>query len=167
MKTLNKHALLRMKGIRGNHEPFITKNLRKAIVKRAVLKKEANISNNPEIIKLFKKQINYVVNLSRRVKTECFQKHIPQGKSSKIFRKFCKPFFSKKTINFYHKIILVEKGEVVSENEEIATHLINYSNVITKGLTIKKWCISNKLPDGPLVNAIQKHKDYSSIIKIK
>ena len=61
VKTLNKHAPLKTKVIRGNHKSFITKNLRKAIMKRSALKKRANISNNPEIIKLYKKQRNYVV----------------------------------------------------------------------------------------------------------
>ena len=42
------------------------------------------------------------------------------GPSSKNFWKFCKPFFSNQTTNFGDKIILVEKGEAVSKNEEIA-----------------------------------------------
>ena len=154
VKTLNKHTPLKTKVIRRNHKSFITKNLRKAVMKRSALKKRADISNNPEIIKLYKKQRNYVVNLSRKVKTECFQKHMPHGASSKNFCKFCNPFFSNKTINFDNKIMLVEKGEVVSKNEEIATHFNNYSNDITKGLNIKKWCVSDKSSDDPLVNAI-------------
>ena len=36
-------------------------------MKRSALKKRANVSNKPEIIKLYKKQRNYVVNLSRKV----------------------------------------------------------------------------------------------------
>ena len=48
-------------------------------MKRSALKKRANVSNNPEIIKLYKKQRNYVVNLSRKVKKEYFQKHMPHG----------------------------------------------------------------------------------------
>ena len=148
VKTLNKHAPLKTKVIRGNHKSFITKNLRKAILKRSALKKRANISNNPEKIKLYKKQRNYVVDLSRKVKKEYFQKHMPHGAPSKNFRKFCKPFFSNN--NFDDKIILVEKGEVVSKNEEIATHFNNYFNDITERLNIKKWCISDKLSDDPL-----------------
>ena len=35
---------------------FITKNLRKGIMKRSALKKRANVSNNREIIELYKKQ---------------------------------------------------------------------------------------------------------------
>ena len=87
--------------------------------------------------------------------------------SSENFWKFCKPFFANKTTNFDDKIILVGKGEVVSKNDEIATHFNNYFNEITKRLNIKKWCISDKLSDDPLVNAIRKYENHPSIIKIK
>ena len=167
MQTLNKHAPLKTKVIRGNHESFITKNLRKAIMKRSALKKRANVSNNPEIIKLYKKQRNYVVNLSRKVKKEYFQKHMPHGASSKNFWKFSKPFFSNKANNFGDKIILVEKGEVVYKNEKIATHFNNYFNDITERLNIEKWSISDKLSDDPLVNVIRKYENHPNIIKIK
>ena len=63
--------------------------------------------------------------------------------------------------------MLVENGEVVSKNEEIATHFNNYFNDIAKGLNIKKWCISYKLSDDPLVNTIRKYENHPSIIKIK
>ena len=167
VKTLNKHAPLKTNVIRVNHKSFITKNLRKAIMKISALKKRANISNNPEIIKLYKKHRSYVVNLSRKVKKEYFQKHMPHGVSSKNCWKFCKPFCSNKTNNFDDKIILVEKGEIVSKNEEIATHFNNYFSDITEGLNIKKWCISDKLSDDALVNAIRKYENHPSIIKIK
>ena len=131
-KRFCENASLKMKVVRGNHKSFITKNLRKIIMKRSALKKTANISNNPEITKLYKKQRNYVVNLSRKVKKKYFQKHIPQGASSKNFWKFCKPFFSNKTNNFDHEIMLVEKGEVVSKNEEIAiTSIITSITTLT------------------------------------
>ena len=52
-ENVNKHAPLKAKVIRGNHKSFTTKILRKAIMKRSVLKKRSNISNNPEIIKLY------------------------------------------------------------------------------------------------------------------
>ena len=61
---------------------------------------------------------------------------MPHGTSSKIILKFCKTFFSNKT-NFDDKIILVEKGEVVSKNDEIATHFNKYFNNITKDLNLK------------------------------
>ena len=61
----------------------------------------------------------------------------------------------------------MEKGKVVSKNEEIATHFNNYFNDIDEGLNIKKWCISDKLSNDPLVNAIRKCENHPSIIKIK
>ena len=87
-------------------------------MKRSALKKRANVSNNREIIELYKKQRNYVVNLRRKDKTDYFQKHMPHYASSKNFLKFCKPFFTNKTTNFNNEIILMEKGEIVSKNEE-------------------------------------------------
>ena len=136
-------------------------------MKRSALKKRANVSNNPEIIKLYKKQRNYVVNLSIKVKKKYFQKHMPHGASSKNFWKFCKPFFSNKTNNFDDKIILVEKGEVVSKNQKKATHFNDYFNDITEGLNSKKWSVSDKFSDDPHVNAIRKYENHPSIIKIK
>ena len=56
VKTLNKHVPFKTKVIRGNHNSFITKKLRKAIMKRSVLKTRLNISNNPEIIYIKNKE---------------------------------------------------------------------------------------------------------------
>ena len=85
----------------------------------------------------------------------------------KIFGKSANHFFQIKQQIFCDKIVLVEKVEVVSKNEEIATHFNNYFNDITKGLNIKRWCISDKLSDDPLVNTIRKYENHLSIIKIK
>ena len=60
----------------------------KSNYEKVSFKKEVNISNNPEIIKLYKNQRNYVVNLSRKVKKEYFQKHMPHGISCQNFGNF-------------------------------------------------------------------------------
>ena len=98
MKRLNKHAPLKTKVIQGNHKSFITKNLRKAIMKRSALKKRANISNNPEIIKLYKKHRNYVFNRSRKFEKEYFQEHMPHGHLLKFFGNFANHSFQIKQI---------------------------------------------------------------------
>ena len=67
----------------------------------------------------------FVETIGRTVKTEYLQKHMPHGASSKNFWKFCKLFFLNKTTDFNKKSILVEKGQVDSKNEEIATHSNN------------------------------------------
>ena len=122
-------------------------------MKRSPFKIRANMSNNPEIIKLYKKQRNYNINLSRKVKLKYSQKHIPQDASLKSF---LKPFLSNKTTNFVGKIIRVEKY-----SPKLRKFNNNYFNNITKGLDIKMWCISNKLS---LVNTIRKYENHSNII---
>ena len=59
--------------------------------------------------------------------------------------------------------MLVEKGEVVSENKQIVTHFNNHFNNIAKELNIKRWCISNKLSDDPLVYATLKYENHPRI----
>ena len=61
----------------------------------------------------------------------------------------------------------MEKAELISKNEEIAIQFSNYLKDISKGLSIKKWCIPDKLSNDPLVNAIRKYENHPSIIKIK
>ena len=82
-------------------------------MRRSALKKNANNLNDPLAIKLYKKQRNYIVNLSRKVKKDYFQKHMPHGSSSKNFWKFCIPFFTNQIKNFDDKIMLLENEKVV------------------------------------------------------
>ena len=74
--------------IRGNHKSFITKNLRKAIMIGSALKKRANISNNPEIIKLYKSKETMLL-----IKVEKLRQNISKSIRHtvhllKIFRNF-------------------------------------------------------------------------------
>ena len=118
-------------------------------------------------IELYKKQRNYVVNLSRKVKKDYFQKDLPHGSSSKNFWKFCKPFLTNQITNFDDKIILVENEKVVSKNEGIAYLFNTYFNDVTKRLNVKRWLTSNLPCKDLLVNAIRKYEMYPSILKIK
>ena len=83
-ENVKKNSPLKIKVIRGNHKLFITKKFEKGN-NETMNKKRANISNNPEIMKLYKIQRNYVVNLSRKVKAEYYQKHVSHGAYSKHF----------------------------------------------------------------------------------
>ena len=59
---MEKHAPLKKKIVRGNHAPFITKDLRKAIYKRSRLKSKY-IKNPSEVNeKLYKRQRNKCFN---------------------------------------------------------------------------------------------------------
>ena len=56
---LNKHAPKKQKVLRGNEKPYMSNNLRRAIMKRSKLKYKANKSKHPLDIVNYKEQRNY------------------------------------------------------------------------------------------------------------
>ena len=71
-QTLDRHAPYKVKVIRGNHQPHLDKNLRKAIMTRSRLKNKFNKSGKLVDFNLYKKQRNFVV-LNRSCKKRCFK----------------------------------------------------------------------------------------------
>ena len=64
LKVINKHAPNKRKTIRANHKPYITKELRKAIMDKTRLAKKR--FNSDEDMDKFKKQKNFVDRESKR-----------------------------------------------------------------------------------------------------
>ena len=73
LTVLNKQAPLKTKFIRHNNNPFITKELQKAIMKRSQLKNTYNKNQNHENWYLYKKQRNFCVSLLRKTKRNYFK----------------------------------------------------------------------------------------------
>ena len=82
--------------MRGNHKPHITKQLRKAIMKRSQLKNKANKTKAPDDFASYKKQRNLVVRLNKEAKHTFFDS-LDTSKDSKSFWDNCKPYFSNKS----------------------------------------------------------------------
>ena len=114
---LDKHAPTKTKFLRGNNKQHLTKDLRKAIMKRSNLKNIANKTKNPDDIACYKKQRNLVVNMNRQAKKAYFTDTI---NSSKCFWKAVKPYFDSKKSNCEERILLVENSEVISNEDELA-----------------------------------------------
>ena len=53
-EIFDQYTTLKTKGVQGNHKPFITKKNWKKQLWNDQLWKKADISNNPEIVKLYK-----------------------------------------------------------------------------------------------------------------
>ena len=70
---------------------------------RSALKKTTNNSSDPFAAKTHKKQINYVVNISRKTKKEFFHKRIPHGSFSENYENIYKLLCTNKTTNFDEK----------------------------------------------------------------
>ena len=92
---LQKHAPLKTKFFRANNSPHMSKELRKAIMKRSRLKNVANKTKSPLDISNYKKQRNLVVSLNKKQKKALFNSINLDNKNNKSFWKTCKPLFSK------------------------------------------------------------------------
>ena len=108
MTVLNKQAPLKTKFIRHNNDPFMTKELRKAIMKRSQLKNRYNKNHNYENWYLYKKQRNFCVSLLTKTKRNYFKNvKIRDVTDNKEFWKTIRPYFSDKGYN-QTKITIVE-----------------------------------------------------------
>ena len=109
-----------MKSIRGNDQPFVTKELRKEHMKRSRLqnKYRKNRTKGNEVA--YKKQRNLCVNLLKKVKTSYFENLKPSCIcDNKKFWKTVKPLFSENTIST-DNITLIENNNFVTEDKKVA-----------------------------------------------
>ena len=66
MNLLEHHAPLKKKILRANNVPYITKKLRKAIMKRSQLENIDSKTSTEKSLKAYKKQKNYVSRLYKK-----------------------------------------------------------------------------------------------------
>ena len=170
MELLNIHAPIKLKYVRANNGPFMTKELRKAIMLRSRLKNVFNRDKSEESKLAYTKQRNKCTQLLRKSKRNFYSSLNPRFVSdTKTFWKTVKPFFSEK-ISSNENIVLIEKEEIISEDNRISelfndffrNAVINLNVDIDPGLLVNVDHI-----DDPILKAIEKYKNHPSIIKIK
>ena len=168
--VLNRHASIK-KVIRANQAPYVTKALRKTIMKRPQLEKIYFKKRTQESFKKYKKQKNYCSRLYKRERKRFFESidssEITDNKTS---RKNIQPFFSekRKTVN---KITLVNENEDILSNDKVVADEINsFFKNATKNLKITKNTYivdnSNDITD-PVNKAIDKFKNDPNILSIQ
>ena len=164
LTVLNKQAPLRTNFLRHNNNPFMTKELRKAIMKRSQMKNRYNKNRNYENWYLYKKQSNFCVSLLRKTKRNYFKNVKMQDiTDNKKFWETIRPYFSDKGYN-QTKITIVEKDFIIADEKKIATLMNNYFINITKKLDLKPSTVSNTSD----IDILTKHfDDHISVFKIK
>ena len=68
LETLDTHAPIKKVIVRANHAPYVTKQMRKAIMKRSALENKFYKNRNAENLMVYKKQRNYCSRLYKNVK---------------------------------------------------------------------------------------------------
>ena len=148
--------------------------LSKVIMTRTRLRNKFFKGQTVENIKNYNKQRNYCVTLLRKVKKEYYdsqdEKHVTDNKT---FWKTVKPFLSDKTVNS-PKITLVEKNEIINNEEKIAEILNTYFINIVSNLKIPLYQdtdfargIGPFVGNDPITFILAKYKNHPSIIAIK
>ena len=126
MNLLDHHAPLKKKVLRANNEPYITKKLRKAIMKSSQLESIYRETLTEKSLKAYKKQKNYVSRLYKKERKTFFNSLNPSVVSdNRKFWKTVKLLFSSKG-SYGNKIKLVENEEIIDDDTKVAEELKNF-----------------------------------------
>ena len=119
LSALNECAPLKQKHIRANNGGFVTKELRKEIMKRTRLRNNFLKKKDDFSKALYNKQRNICVSLVRKSKREYYENlDVKCVQDNKNFWKKVLPLFSNK-IKSKEKIALVENAEIVTEDSKL------------------------------------------------
>ena len=170
IEILDKMVPLKTKYLRGNHQPFVNKELSKAIVNRTKLRNIYCKNKMDDDRTKYVRQRKYCVNLLRRVKRDYYN-NLNTGNitDNKKFWKSVKPSFTDK-INTNEQINPVDNGTIVSDNTKVANIMSDFfSNVVdTLNISDNTDIISNTdhIVD-KIEMAIVKYAKHPSITNIK
>ena len=172
LETLNEQAVIKNKFLRGNHMPFMTKDLSKAIMKRSNLRKKYLDQKNSYNRRRYNEQRNYCVTLLRRTKKKYFNNlnaKLVTDNKKKIFWKTIKPWLSDKVFS-NDKIILIENETVESCPIKTSKICSDYFANIVNSLEITKYSEYNSTADSiedPILKSIVKYRCHPSILAIE
>ena len=113
MNVLERHAPIKFKYLRVNHSPFITKRIRKEIMKRSRLRNRVNKLNTESNNIAYKRQRNLCTKLIRQAKRDYFSNLNPSNIiDNRKFWSSVKPLFSDKGITGKN-IIIVDDNTII------------------------------------------------------
>ena len=171
--TLDKHAPLKSKKVRGNQASFMGKELRKSIMVRSRLKSQYN-KNSSSVNRLkYTKQRNKCVSIRRKAIRQQFQKVTKNGTlTTKAFYNLVKPYLTNKGALINNDVALIEDGKLITNENEIVEIFNEYFVNIVKsatGIAPKNIIdnIKNDISNSEVVyKIIENYKCHPSIIAI-
>ena len=135
---LTKHAPLKKKIVRANHSPYMTKCLRKAIMKRSELESKYFKKSTAKNKLKYRKQRNFCSKLYKKEMKKYYNNlDLNDIVDNKLFWKTMKPFLSNKATQS-SQIRLVDENNVISEEAAVAETLNNFFDKAVKDLEIKE-----------------------------
>ena len=119
-ETLNKHAPIKTKTVRGNNKPFMSKVLRKAIMKRSMLKTKYIKDKTSVSLKEYHTQKNYTNRLAKKEKSNFISNlNLANVKGSREFWSIISPLFSNKA-GIAQQITLIKDDKILTDDQQVA-----------------------------------------------
>ena len=170
LQVLNQHAPQKLKYVRGNQTPFMTKQLSKEIMKRSRLRNNFLRNRTEENKILYDRQRNYCASLLRKSKRRHYENlNIKNVTDNKLFWISVKPLLSDKS-RLRDRINISEKGKILKTESETAESLNSFFSNIVKNLNILRYSefdpVTENIAD-PTLKAIFKYKDHPRILAIQ
>ena len=170
LSTLNLHAPFKKKTIRGNHAPYMNRQLRKAIMKRNELQTKYYRTKSDQDHDIFKRQRNYVSRLYKKVRIQYYNNLDNKVLlDNKKFWKYIKASFSDK-VNGGQKITLVSGNNIISnDKQQTETFMTFFSEAVEKlEINENKYLLNNNYEtQGEIENIISTFKYHPSILEIQ
>ena len=172
MVIFEKHAPIKRKYICVNQALFMTKGLRKAVMKRSRLRNTCNRDKLESSKLAYKKQHNACTSLFRKANRDYYSNFNPSYvKNTENFWKTIKPLFSDNVLSDEH-ITLVENDDITDECSKATEIFSEFFCNAVKNLGIERinWeleCDDDKYNLDPVIKAIKIHENHPSILKIK
>ena len=162
---------MKRKLLRANHSFYISKPLRKSIMRSSHLEKVYYKNKFEKNFKAYKKQKNFCSRLYKKERKRFFNNlNLSFVTDNKLFWKTIQPFFLNK-VNYGSQIKFVEKDEVLQDDDLIPKELNKFFKNAVSTLNIKEnRIITNRSSDGvtdPVDKAIGKCRFHPSILLIQ
>ena len=171
-KRVEKHVPLKKKTLRGNHAPFVSKELRKAIYAGSRFRNR--FLKNPDEInsKLDKQQRNKCVSIRRKSIKHYFSSIASNGIiTNKNFWKAIKPFLTNKGC-LENSDIMLRYDEKMITDEKKLVQLFNdhYINIVERSCDFEpeklEFDIGSSNKNEVLSSILDKYRNHPSIVKI-
>ena len=170
LETLEAHAPQKTKLLRANNKPYVTKEMRKAIMLRSQLQNKMFKYNTIEAQTAFKRQRNYCNRLYKRERKNYYSNlNLNKITDNKKFWNTVKPLFGDKG-GARDNIVLVEGNRIINEDAELAQTFNDFFDNAVKSLGItENEMLVNKIDQtqGKVLDAIKMYESHPSILKIK
>ena len=116
-EILNKHALMKNKLVKANQAPYMTKALRKAIMRRSELETKYFKLKTNDALKAYKKQENYCSRLYKKERKKFFENlNLSFVIENKKIWKVVKPLLNEKRSGVSNEVVLLEKEKILRDD---------------------------------------------------